>query len=82
MKVELGQNLWTTIRLIFLASAPSNVLVGINRQTALEMVTEIGSNLTETDKIIQNQFNVITVSETVGFGIMFTQAIETLTLNA
>jgi hypothetical protein len=82
MRVELAQNLWATVRLVYLSTAPSNVLVGLNRSTALEMLTEIGANITETDKIIGKQLNEIVVSEVVGFDILFKESIATLTLNA
>jgi hypothetical protein len=82
MRLELAQGIWTTIRLVYSPSAPSNVLVGINKANALEMVTEIGSSLTETDRIISRQYNEITISEVVGFGILLPQAVQTLTLNA
>lgn len=82
MKLELAQGVWTTIRLVYFPLAPSNVLIGINKNTALEMVTEIGASLTETDRIIARQFNEITISEVIGFGILLPQAVQTLTLNA
>jgi hypothetical protein len=82
MKVELAQGVWTTIRLVYFPLAPANVLTGINKQTALEMVIEVGASLTETDRVISRQFNEITISEVVGFGQLLPQAIQTLTLNA
>lgn len=82
MKLQLAQDLWTTIRLVYLASAPNNVLFGIDKSMGLEMVTEIGASLTETDRVISKQFNEIAISEVVGFGQLIPQAIATLTLNA
>lgn len=82
MRLEVAQGIWTTIRLVFLSTAPSNVLVGFNRQSGLEMVTEIGSTLTETDRLIGKQMNEITLSEVVAFAVLFQQAVTTLTLNA
>jgi hypothetical protein len=82
MRLELAQGVWTTIRLVYFPLAPANVITGINKATALEMVTEIGASLTETDRIISRQYNEITISEVVGFGQLIPQAIQTLTLNA
>ncbi len=81
-KIQLAQDIWTSIRLVYLQSAPSNVLFGIDRDMALEMVIEIGASLTETDRVISKQYNEIAISEVVGFGQLIPQAISTLTLNA
>jgi hypothetical protein len=70
--VQLG---WTS-------AAPANKLVGIDNRFSLEMVTEVGANLTETDKIISRQMNEIVITETVGFCVFDANANKTLTINA
>ena len=82
MKMELTPGLFSAMKLVYFPLAPANVLFGINQPSALEMVTEIGSTLTETDRIISKQWNEITISEVVGFAQIIPQAIQTLTLNA
>ena len=73
---------WANVNLIFFPLAPSNILIGLQRDSALEMVMEVGASLTETDKIISKQMNEIAISEVVGFGKMITNAAYTLTINA
>jgi hypothetical protein len=70
--VQLG---WTT-------AAPTLKLVGIDNRFALEMVTETGASLTETDKIISKQLNEIVISESVGFCVFDAAANKTLDINA
>lgn len=82
MKLELAQDIWTNIRLVYLQSAPANVLTGIDRRNALEMVLEIGGSITETDRIISKQLNEIAITEVLAFSQIMPQAISTMTLNA
>jgi hypothetical protein len=64
------------------SSAPSLKLVGIDNRFALEMITEVGASLTETDKIIGKQLNEIVITETVGFCVFDANANKTLDINA
>ena len=59
----------------------ANHLLGIDSRFALEMVTEIGAALTETDKIIGKQFNEIVMTESVGFCIFDANANKTLDIS-
>jgi len=70
--VQIG---WTS-------SAPSLKLVGIDNRFAVEMITEVGASLTETDKIISSQRNEIVMTEVVGFCIIDANANKTLDINA
>ena len=45
----------------------SDLIVGLNKQAALEFVEEKGSNLTETDKLIDKQLEQIVISKVCGF---------------
>lgn len=58
----------------------ANVILGYDRRFGLEMVTEIGSEITETERYITNQTNVLVMSEVVGFAILDGSAARTLTL--
>ncbi len=82
MRLQLAQDIYTNIRLVYLQTAPSNVLLGIDRRSALEMAVEIGASLTETDRIISRQLNEIAISEVVAMAQLMPQAIQSLTLNA
>ncbi len=45
----------------------SDKIVGLNKASALEFVEEKGSNLSETDKLIDKQLNKIVISKVCGF---------------
>jgi hypothetical protein len=81
-KVEMPQNLYQDVQLIYLPDAPSNILIGLDKNFALEMVLENGSNLVETDRIVQRQVNDVVISEINGFAKIFPEATKTWTLNA
>lgn len=62
--------------------APANKIVGIDKRFSLEQITEIGSNIQETDRFISNQTQEMTMTETAGFAILDPAAAKILTLNA
>lgn len=68
------------IRYGWTAEAPDAKIIGFDNRFALEHVTEIGSEITETDKFITNQTEVITMTETSGFGIIDPAATRVLDL--
>jgi len=70
------------VRLGWDAQCPTETWVGIDNRFAIEMVTEIGASLTETDKIISRQFNEIVMTESIGFAVLDPNSSKTLTLNA
>lgn len=80
--VEMPQPLFNNVQFIYLPDAPSNTLIGLDKDYALEMVVENGSNLVETDRIVQRQVNDVVISEVVGFAKIFPEATKTWTLNA
>lgn len=63
-----------------LDDAPANHLVAIDKQRALQLVSEIGADLTETDKIIAKQINEVVITETTGFSVLDPMASKTLDL--
>ena len=78
----LSQNQMGGVEVGWDACVPTETLVGLDTRFALEMVTEIGSSLTETDKIIGKQLNEIVMTESLGFCIFDQRGNRTLTLNA
>lgn len=81
-RVELAQDIYTDVQLVYLPSVASGVLVGLDNRFALEMVMENGASIVETDRLISSQRNQIAVSEKVGFDQIFNQAIATWTTTA
>lgn len=82
MRVSLGQGIYTDVTLVYLPSVADNVLVGLDKRYALEMIMGAGANLVETDRLITSQRNQIAISEKVGFAQIFNQAIGTWTTSA
>jgi hypothetical protein len=81
-RVDMPQPLYNDVQLIYLPDAPSNMLIGLDRSFAIEMIMENGSNLVETDRIVQRQVNDVVISEINGFAKIFPEATKTWTLNA
>ena len=80
--ISLINSTLTGIRIGTLSNAPSLKLVGIDNRFAVEMITEIGANITETDKIIRQQMNEIVITETLGFCILDANGNRILDINA
>lgn len=78
----MAQNIFNDYRIIYLPDATAYTLLGFDRQFALEMVTEIGSDLAETQKLITSQWQEVVISEVNGFGIFLPLSRRKLTLNA
>jgi hypothetical protein len=64
---------WTT-------AAPANTIVGIDATQALEYVTQIGATISETERYIENQTQLMTMTEVDGFAVLDKGAAKTLTL--
>jgi hypothetical protein len=68
------------VRYGWTAEAPDNKIVGFDRRFALEYVTEIGGDITETERYITNQTEVMVMSEVDGFAIFDSAATKILDL--
>jgi len=64
------------------SNAPSLTIVGWDNRRAIEQVTEIGADIQEMAQNIENQTQVITMTETSGFAILDPNANKTLSINA
>lgn len=58
----------------------ANVILGFDRRFGIEMVTEIGSVITETEKFVTNQTDVMVMSEVSAFAKIDKKSARTLTL--
>lgn len=79
MRVEMQPGVFVPIRLVLDNSLPTKTLVGIDKRFGIEEVSEIGASLTETNKIISQQFNEIVFTEVLGYGKMYAPAVRTMT---
>ncbi len=66
---------WTT-------DAPANKIVGFDRARTLEHVIETGSEISEMERYITNQTQVIVMSQVEGFSILDKNAARILVVNA
>jgi hypothetical protein len=57
-------------------------LIGIDNRYALIGYREAGTDLTETNKIINGQWNEIVISNTIGFQTLFASARKKMMTNA
>ena len=62
--------------------APSLKIVGFDKRFALERVTEIGAEISEMERYITNQTQILTMSEVEGYTIMDSYATRLLDVNA
>jgi hypothetical protein len=70
------------VRFGWTSDAPTLKIVGIDKRFALEHVTEIGSQIAETERFITNQTQVMTMTEVSGFAVVDPNAAKTLNVNA
>jgi len=78
----INQGLSGTVRLGWTSDAPSLKILGFDKRFALERVTEIGSDISETGKWIERQTNFLTLSEVEGYAISDPNAAKTMNINA
>lgn len=82
--VNLPQNLIANVTLLYSPHVAlvsnKHVLYGLNRGTAIEEIFEVGSTISEADKFIRNQTQIMTVSENSGFRKIFTDTSALLSL--
>lgn len=70
------------VRYGWTSEAPANKIVGIDKRFALERVTEIGSEISEMDRFITNQTQIITMTEVEGYAVVDANASKILVVNA
>jgi len=68
------------IRYGWLDEAPNQKIVGFDRRAALEQVVEIGSEITETERFITNQTQVMVMTENNAFAVLDPAASKVLDL--
>lgn len=79
--MPIGVNLGP-VELGVTSSVPTETWLGVDSRWAVEMVTEIGGTLVETNKLIADQWEEIVMTEVLGFAVMDANCAKTLTLNA
>lgn len=69
------------VRYGWMAEAPALKIVGYDRRMALESITEVGAQISEVDRFISNQTELLTFSEVQGFAILDKNATKVLDVN-
>lgn len=64
------------------ADAPALKLVAWDSSQTLEAVTEVGGNVSEVERFINNQTQMMTMTEVFGFGIVDANGSKILNINA
>ncbi|HEY1292952.1 MAG TPA: hypothetical protein VH814_16045 [Steroidobacteraceae bacterium] len=64
------------------ADAPASKLVALQSSGSLERVTEVGGNVSEVDRFINNQTQLLTMTEVEGYGIIDPNAARILNIAA
>lgn len=62
--------------------SPALKIVGFDNRLALEHITQIGASITEVDKFIRNQTNLLVMTEVEGFAVFDQFATKILNINA
>lgn len=70
------------VRYGWTSDAPANKIVGFDNRFAIEHVIEAGAQISETERFILNQTQVMTMTETEGFAVLDKNACRTLAVNA
>ncbi len=71
-----------TVRFGWTADAPALKILGFDRRFGVERVTEIGGQISETDRFINNQTQLLTLTEVEGYSILDAHGNLTLNINA
>lgn len=84
VKTTLPQNLVSNITLLYSPHIDQinkkTAIYGLNRETTIEEVFEVGSTINEADRFIKNQTELMTISENSGFRKILKDASKILTI--
>ena len=76
----MAQTIFNNYRIVYLPTATATYLLGLDKQFALEMVYEIGTDISEVERLITSQWKEIALSEINGFAIFLPSARKILVL--
>lgn len=76
------QQLFPNVQLYPSTSVPDDMLLGIDTQFALERVIELGSDITEVERVIKNQTEAMVISISDNVSKIFKDAVQVLDFTA
>lgn len=84
ISVQLPQNIVTNVTLLYSPYVEKinnkHAIYGLNRESAIEEIVEVGSTISEVDKFIKNQTELLTISENSGFRKILKKSSAIMTL--
>jgi len=84
ISVQLPQNIVTNVTLLYSPYVEKinnkHAIYGLNRESAIEEIVEVGSTISEVDKYIKNQTELLTISENSGFRKILKKSSAIMTL--
>jgi hypothetical protein len=78
----INPGLADNVRIGWTSDAPANEIVGIDTRLALELVTEIGANISEIERYVSRQTQALYMTETEGFAVFDQAATKILNVAA
>lgn len=79
---QINPGLRDNVALGWTSEAPTLKIVGFDRRFALEHLVQIGSQISEMERYILNQTQVMTMTEISGFAVLDPNAAKTMDVNA
>lgn len=79
---QINSGLRDNVALGWTAAAPANKAIVFDSRFALEMINEVGGNISEVEKYVTRQTQVLTLTEMVGWAIMDPNATKIMAVNA
>ncbi len=79
---QMNPGLRDSVALGWTADAPALKIVGFDRRFAIERVVDVGMTITEIERFITRQVEVLVVTEAEGYAVIDKQAINVLDVNA
>lgn len=64
------------------ASAPASTIVAFDRRLALKRLTVIGANISEVERYVRNQTEIVTMTEMEAFAVIDGNSVKTLNIAA
>lgn len=65
--IEMAQDMWRSVRLVYMPFMVGGLIVGMDKNLCLEMLVEVNSNIAEAARNVFDQTNHIIISQNIGF---------------
>ena len=79
---QINPGLRDNVMVGWTSDAPANKIVGTDTRMAVERLSEIGSNISETERFVANQTQILVMTEVEGYAILDGNTSNILVVNA